>query len=205
MATTQENRNSRIVRALTDEEVAHYHRYGWAKLEKLVDTQVVAEMLEYLRARMGEDASVEVDGGYTGDAKTSRPPQARALFNSYEGLSREEPVFERVALSAEMGQAMSRLCGGQARYWDDMALVKMPVGKEGGKTPWHQDSPYYPMDRIGMLNVWVALVDVPPNMGSMRFISGSHRWGPLGRVIGRTDGVDTLDLVPPDLRDQIET
>ena len=30
----------------------------------------------------------------------------------------------------------------------------------------------------------------------MRFLNGSHKLGPMGRVIHRTDGVDFLDLYP---------
>ena len=46
------------------------------------------------------------------------------------------------------------------------------------------------------MNVWVALVPMPPEMGTMRFHSGSQRLGPMGRVIHRTDGKDLLDLFP---------
>ena len=193
-----------VVRDVTDQEIEFYREHGWVKLEGFVDPATVERMLIRLKAKMGEDASADAGGGYSDDAATSRPAAARALFNSYEGLSAEEQEFRAVSMSAAMGRALSRLADDGVRFWDDMALVKMPVEKAGGKTPWHQDMPYYPFDRLGMLNLWLALVDVPPEMGTMRFVEGSHRWGPLGRVIHRTDGVDTVDLLPPDLKDKFE-
>jgi ectoine hydroxylase-related dioxygenase (phytanoyl-CoA dioxygenase family) len=39
----------------------------------------------------------------------------------------------------------------------------------------------------------MPLVDCPPEKGTMRFLSGSHRAGLLGRFVHRTDGYDLLD------------
>lgn len=60
-----------------------------------------------------------------------------------------------------------------------------------GATEFHQDFPWMPMDRSAMLTVWLALVDVPADMGSLRFYGGSHRHGLLGRSFTR-DGDDQL-------------
>ena len=52
--------------------------------------------------------------------------------------------------------------------------------KPGGapQLPWHQDASYVPISTDKMLTVWVPLVDVTPEMGSLWFVKGSHRWGP---------------------------
>jgi ectoine hydroxylase-related dioxygenase (phytanoyl-CoA dioxygenase family) len=71
----------------------------------------------------------------------------------------------------------------------------MPAAERGAKTPWHQDEPYGPFDRQGSLTVWIALVDIPPERGSLRFYSGSHRLGGLGRHL-ITPGFDALDEYP---------
>lgn len=44
------------------------------------------------------------------------------------------------------------------------------------------------------MNIWIALDEVTPDMGSMRFYSGSHRLGPLGRVW--PEGKKLLDVYP---------
>lgn len=51
------------------------------------------------------------------------------------------------------------------------------------------------------MNFWVALDEVTPEMGSMRFVSGAHREGPLGRPAPdesrhRWEPRDTLEEYP---------
>ncbi len=202
MSTATDSRIGDAIREVTQAEVDHYQRNGWTRLPGLVKPQALEVILARLKAKMGQDAEVEVASGH--EAKTARPPQARALFNSYENCARTDPVLHDFAYSPAMGRVLSRCAGGPVRAWGDAAYVKMPVSRAGGKTPWHQDWPYYPFDRAGSLTVWIALVDVPPEMGPMRFVSGSHLWGPQGRVVGRTDGKDTMDILPQFLRDKVE-
>ena len=180
-------------RAITDDEVATYRKNGWVKLDGLITPEVAAALLERLKKQMGSDAKADVAGGY--GVKTPRPPQARAMFNNWEDPSKTDPILKAFSRSPAMARAASRLASGPVRAWADEALVKMPARDAGGKTPWHQDFPYMPFDRIGVFNVWVALEDCPPEKGSMRFVTGSHRLGPQGRVIHLQD-VDTLTLHP---------
>ncbi len=60
------------------------------------------------------------------------------------------------------------------RLYHDQALFKEPGG---GFTPWHQDQFYWPLDTPHTITMWMPLVDVSPEMGPMRFASGSHRLG----------------------------
>jgi ectoine hydroxylase-related dioxygenase (phytanoyl-CoA dioxygenase family) len=63
------------------------------------------------------------------------------------------------------------------RLYHDQALFKEP---SGGRTPWHQDQSYWPFDSDKTITMWMPLVDVPPEVGSMTFVSGSNRAGDLG-------------------------
>ena len=63
------------------------------------------------------------------------------------------------------------------RLYHDQALFKEPGG---GPTPWHQDQVYWPLDTLATITMWMPLVDVPQEVGSMTFASGSHRLGDLG-------------------------
>lgn len=58
------------------------------------------------------------------------------------------------------------------RLYHDQALIKEPGGK---LTPWHQDYYYWPLDTEHTITMWMPLVDVNREMGSMSFVEGSHR------------------------------
>ncbi len=62
------------------------------------------------------------------------------------------------------------------RLYHDQALIKEAGG---GPTPWHQDQRYWPLDSDRTITLWLPLVDVPSDVGSMTFASGSHRLGDL--------------------------
>ena len=61
-------------------------------------------------------------------------------------------------------------------------------------------------DRVGELQSWLALAEVSAEMGAMRFVSRSHREGPLGSVFNDDQGnlleqfpnlTSVLELSPP--------
>jgi ectoine hydroxylase-related dioxygenase (phytanoyl-CoA dioxygenase family) len=190
---TDESRVETSVREVTDEEVAFYRENGWVKLDGFVAPQLVHDMLERAQAKMGEDAGAEMPD----DRAAIMTPQLRALWNDWQNPSQEDDFFRSVSHSRPMGRLASRLLRDrEARWWGDAILCKLPAGSGGSKTPWHQDFPYLSLDRIGLMNLWLALVDMPAEMGTMRFLDSSHRLGPMGRVIHRTDGKDLLDLYP---------
>jgi Phytanoyl-CoA dioxygenase (PhyH) len=193
MPTTTQSRIDQSIRGVNDDEVAAYLANGWVKLESFMAPGLAAELLEHTMGRMGEDATAEMPDNRPGIMN----PQLRALWNDWQNPSEEDELFRSVSQSSAMGRVGSRLLRDRdVRWWSDGILCKLPASGGGARTPWHQDFPYLSLDRIGLLNVWVALVDMPPEMGTMRFLNGSHRIGPMGRVIHRTDGKDLLDLYP---------
>lgn len=182
------------VREITDEETEAYQRDGWALLRGFVAPELVSDLLAHVKRQMGEEAENEVRDTAAGAYQV---PSVRKRWRNWEDPWKDDEFISRIAHSREMGRAGSKLLGGRAvRFWSDEVLCKMPVSKGGGPTLWHTDWPYHSMDRAGILNLWIALVDVPPEKGSLRFYTGSHRMGPIGRVIQRTDGKDTLDDYP---------
>ena len=57
------------------------------------------------------------------------------------------------------------------RLYHDQALFKEPGG---GHTPGHQDQNYWPLATDRTITMWMPLVDVPEDVGSMTFVDGSH-------------------------------
>jgi ectoine hydroxylase-related dioxygenase (phytanoyl-CoA dioxygenase family) len=62
------------------------------------------------------------------------------------------------------------------RLYHDQALFKPANGKA---TPWHQDQFYWPLDTRHTITMWMPLIDLSREMGTMFFASGSHLDGPL--------------------------
>jgi ectoine hydroxylase-related dioxygenase (phytanoyl-CoA dioxygenase family) len=65
------------------------------------------------------------------------------------------------------------------RIYHDQALFKEPGG---GYTPWHQDQIYWPIDSDKTITLWMPLVDVPEEVGSMTFVSASHKNGYISKM-----------------------
>lgn len=67
----------------------------------------------------------------------------------------------------------------KVRIYHDQALYKEP---NGGLTPWHQDQYYWPLETDKILTMWMPLVDVTKNMGTLNFASGTGKVGYLGDI-----------------------
>jgi hypothetical protein len=108
-------------------------------------------------------------------------------WRDYHYLAREDKLepFYSIAFSREIGRNSQRLIGRDVavRYNTDFVAVKVPGPPDSPAnrpTDPHQDFVGVPFDRAGNHNYWIALDEVSPEQGAMRFYSGSHRLGPLG-------------------------
>jgi hypothetical protein len=179
------------VRAVSDEEVEHYRKNGWAKLERLYEPWAVEGLLARAKARMGADPlTVSLD------RPTERVPNEFNWYARWDGCSHHDDWIRKLSHSRALAAVASRLMGDRVRFYFDHVFVKLPLSSHGGETPWHQDLPHHPLDRQGALTIWVALIDCAPEMGTLSFLSGSHRAGLLGRYLNRVDGVCLTDEHP---------
>ncbi len=111
-----------------------------------------------------------------------RDTYGRAFLQSFN-LWRVDPAIATFTRSPRFAAVAAGLLGvDRVRLYHDQALCKEPGG---GPTPWHQDQNYWPMDTDATVTMWMPLVDLPDEVGSMTFVSGSHRHGDLqGGSIG---------------------
>jgi ectoine hydroxylase-related dioxygenase (phytanoyl-CoA dioxygenase family) len=75
------------------------------------------------------------------------------------------------------------------RIYHDQALFKEPGG---GHTPWHQDQIYWPLDTDKTITLWMPLVDISEEVGSMTFASGSHHSGYISKLVISDESHRTL-------------
>jgi ectoine hydroxylase-related dioxygenase (phytanoyl-CoA dioxygenase family) len=105
-----------------------------------------------------------------------RPTYNRAFLQT-ANLWRVSPVVQRFVFSPRFARVAADLLGVEGvRLYHDQALLKEAGG---GHTPWHQDQFYWPFRERLTITMWMALVDVPPNVGTMTFATGTHLMGAL--------------------------
>ncbi|MEV6925203.1 phytanoyl-CoA dioxygenase family protein [Dactylosporangium sp. NPDC051485] len=169
------------IRALRDDEVDFFQEHGWLHAKRLAQPALVSRLADKaarLRRTQGPTALAE---SYARDRRVAGVDEDFAA-----------PVFSRV-----MADNASRLLPGrpQLRLRLDSLIIREPVQSAPSPPVFHQDFAWMPMDRSAMLTVWLALVPVRPEAGSLWFYERSHRYGTLGRSYVR-DGDDALSQHP---------
>jgi ectoine hydroxylase-related dioxygenase (phytanoyl-CoA dioxygenase family) len=107
----------------------------------------------------------------------SRDTYGKAFLKGINLWEKDRNV-RRFVLARRFGKLAADLLGVDGvRVYHDQALLKEPGG---GLTPWHQDQHYWPLDTDQTITMWMPLVDLTAEMGTMHFASGSHRGGCLG-------------------------
>jgi hypothetical protein len=117
-------------------------------------------------------------------ARELRPLEERdtygKAFLQIENLWVRDEAVRCYTLAHRFAQIAAALMGvDRVRIYHDQALYKEPGG---GYTPWHQDQFYWPLDTNHTMTMWMPLVDITPDMGTLRFASGSHQGGYLGEL-----------------------
>jgi ectoine hydroxylase-related dioxygenase (phytanoyl-CoA dioxygenase family) len=155
---------------LAPEQVAQFQRDGHVMLRGLCSPEEVAAYRPVIAG------SVERFAGKRGPlAERDTIGQAFVLvggiWNRDEGVARFTLARRFAKVAAELMQVDA------VRLYHDVAITKEPGD---GYTPWHQDSYYWPMDTIHTVTMWMALVEITPEMGALNFASGSYLAGDLG-------------------------
>jgi ectoine hydroxylase-related dioxygenase (phytanoyl-CoA dioxygenase family) len=92
-----------------------------------------------------------------------------------------DPAVMAFVTARRFGKIAADLLGVRGvRIYHDQSLFKEPGRGVANITPWHQDLYYWPFNEGTVCGMWMPLVDVTAEMGNMRFVKGSHRFGYLG-------------------------
>lgn len=162
------------------EQVRSLHEDSWASIPGLLDLESVERLREALLAA---DPRTTISG-------PDKPAADPAALLSHEGVAWRDPFVRRVATSRRLSSAVVDLIQQpDAVFCQDISFFK----PEGAKPiPYHQDYSYWPFDRKGCVTLWIALVDLTPEMGPLQYLKGSHLEGPLGLIEQR----DIRDAYP---------
>jgi ectoine hydroxylase-related dioxygenase (phytanoyl-CoA dioxygenase family) len=151
--------------ALDQGDFAAYRRDGHVFLPGVASAEEVRHFRPVITGLADEFARERV--------KEGRRSGYGAMFTQATNLWRMNEEARKFVFSKRFARIAAELMGvSGVRLYHDQALIKEPGGKP---TPWHQDHYYWPLDTEHTITMWMALVDIPPEMGSMSFASGTHR------------------------------
>jgi ectoine hydroxylase-related dioxygenase (phytanoyl-CoA dioxygenase family) len=151
--------------SLSEDQCVAYRENGHILLRGVASEAVIAQFRPLIIDLVDEVAR-------------SRDAQGRlddygALFTQVTNIWRKSELVRDFIFAKRFARIAAELMGVRGvRLYHDQALIKEPGGKP---TPWHQDHYYWPLATRNTITMWMALVDIPPGMGSMSFATGSHR------------------------------
>lgn len=157
---------------LSAEQIESYRRDGHVLLRGVASPQEVAAYREVL---------VEAVDRFKTETRPleERDTYGRA-FLQITNLWENDAGARRFVFARRFAKIAADLMGVDGvRLYHDQALFKEAGG---GHTPWHQDQYYWPLATDHTITMWMALVDIAPEMGPMTFASGSHKQGFLGHL-----------------------
>lgn len=151
---------------LTDAQIAAYSEDGALCLRQVF----TPEEVETLRA--GVDEAMQNPGPY---ARNFAGDDGDAFFADVFVWTRVDRLGG-VTLTSRLGGIAGRLMGArEVRFFFDHLLVKEPGAAE--PTPWHQDSPYWPIAGSQCCSIWIAMDRVTRENGLVEYVRGTHATG----------------------------
>lgn len=166
-----------------DDPRAFFEAHGYWTTPSLVEPSVVADALDGARAVQ------------RGESPSGVPPMiVHATPDGKPGLCKVDNAWwgdERLwalVLHPEIGRQAAELLGcDEVFLWHDQLLIKPPSVGGVANVGWHQDRYYWSiLGGHDIITAWVPLADVGADMGPLRFVDGSHRWGIRTDVEGFT-------------------
>ena len=142
-------------KALTDAQIAQYHRDGYVVVPGLLGQAEAIEWKEKLKERLADE-------GLLGNI----PSGVRVW------MSDNLDAFSSAQLQSQaMRTILQQLIGPHVEFLSFKAVFKN--AKTSFNSPWHQDWAYW--GGTPKLSVWIALDEATPENGCLRLVPGSHR------------------------------
>lgn len=160
---------------LSEGQIEAYREHGYV----IADFRLSESVLEALRA--DQKRLVE------------REPRFRDLCPN---LLTYDLRFLEIARTPEILDMVEQLIGPDFALWNSSLFSK--PGRDGQRTPWHQDGQYWPIRPLATCSVWIALDDSTPENGCLQVIPGSHHERRLRahRSLAATDVTLNQELDP---------
>ncbi|WP_133012628.1 phytanoyl-CoA dioxygenase family protein [Marinomonas flavescens] len=159
---------------LSEDVIAEFNKNGHVRINDVCNASQVELSRQSIRSAV-EDRKSRI---------ALKPLQERdtygKAFLQIMNLWPDYPDVAKFVMAKRFASVAAQLLRTEkVRIYHDQALYKEP---NGGLTPWHQDQYYWPLETDKILTMWMPLVDVTKNMGTLNFASGTGKVGYLGDI-----------------------
>ncbi|MGB5205202.1 MAG: phytanoyl-CoA dioxygenase family protein [Eudoraea sp.] len=161
---------------LSDEQVAHFHEYGYLSGIKLLEDDQIEVLRDQLTEVMDPKHPAH-DLFYEFHSNESQNSDS-ILFHSL-GQWRITNAFHDILWNPAFLMAAHQLLENKpVRFWHDQLFYK--PAKHGGVVAWHQDYSYWTRTvAMQHLTCWTGLDDATIENGCLHYVPKSHKWGLL--------------------------
>ncbi|MFD1673803.1 phytanoyl-CoA dioxygenase family protein [Alicyclobacillus fodiniaquatilis] len=164
--------NMQVDYVVSPEQVADFQRNGHILLKGIASAEEIAAYRPHIQQAVKE-LNVQSKPLSQRDTYGKAFIQVSNIWETHESV-------KKFVLAARFAKVAANLLGVEnVRIYHDQALFKEPGG---GHTPWHQDQIYWPLDTKDTVTLWMPLVDISEEVGSMTFVSGSHHKGYISKL-----------------------
>jgi ectoine hydroxylase-related dioxygenase (phytanoyl-CoA dioxygenase family) len=148
-------------------EIEAFKKNGWAMIRGLCTPDEMAVYGPLIR---------DVTIAHNNETRplAERDTYGKAFLQTMNLWRQDEGVAKFTLAHRFASVAAALLDVEKVRLYHDQSLFKEP---HGGHTPWHQDGWYWPLQHSKTVTMWMPLVDISAEMGSMSFADGSHLEG----------------------------
>jgi len=154
------------MRQVTPTEIETYQRQGVVVLRAVVDADLLTLIADGIARNMAAPSAWSND--YTVDGAGGR------FFDDYVNWHNIHQFKDAATTGPLPRIAGALMTTRRPRFFHEHVLVKEPGTVT--PTPWHHDDPYYGVDGMDNVSLWVPLDDVPDQV-ALRCVAGSHRLG----------------------------
>jgi ectoine hydroxylase-related dioxygenase (phytanoyl-CoA dioxygenase family) len=167
-----------------DQQVAQYRADGAVLIRGILDGPMLAEAERVFQWSLDHPSpAAQRYGGGSENAVFYQD-----LFNT-----RSWDEYRRLFADSRMPDVLARLWGCED-IWFFFEQVFLKAGGETRRTPWHQDTSYFPIEGSHLAVVWICL-DPVAREDSLEFVRASHK-GTIYNGSSFAESDDTAPLYP---------
>lgn len=148
---------------------------GYYFTDPIIPPELTASAIDHMDAVIAGD----YETGTEPHSRRWNPGEAPDQLCKIDQPHLSDHTIYKIISHPAIGQWAAKILNANfVQVWAVQLLFKPPGGSTQGNIGWHQDMQHWKTWWQGdVFTAWLALSDIHPNSGPMRFVHGSHKWG----------------------------